>query len=228
MTGDHDQGATVSRQAQFLDDDILPPPPPGAVPVLHNREYRIESYRLENGNMLLQGGLRDQKPPGLFIPEDTEPLTIHHMTLEIEIVLPSMTIERVETRFPAHPQQTCPTIIDHYQELVGLSIARGFTHRVRELFGGPRGCSHTTALLQAMAPIAMQSRKSMEIVDADNDGRPNPVMERADDGSWQRLVNTCHVWAEDGERVELIRRGEEGALVMPITMIERLEELGQG
>ena len=45
--------------------------------------------------------------------------------------------------------------------LVGLSIARGFTHRVRELFGGPRGCTHTTALLQAMAPIAMQCFWSM-------------------------------------------------------------------
>jgi len=37
-----------------------------------------------------------------------------------------------------------------------LSIARGFTHKVRGLFGGPRGCTHTTALSQAMAPEAIQ------------------------------------------------------------------------
>ena len=59
---------------------------------------------------------------------------------------------RADVVFEAHPHTTCPAIIEHYQGLVGLSIARGFTHQVRELFGGPRGCTHTTALLLAMAP----------------------------------------------------------------------------
>jgi len=36
--------------------------------------------------------------------------------------------------------------VPHYESLVGLSIARGFTHKARELFGGPRGCSHILTL----------------------------------------------------------------------------------
>ena len=69
-----------------------------------------------------------------------------------------------------HPHAACPRIEDHYQHLIGLSIARGFTHKVRELFGGPRGCTHTTALLQAMAPVAIQSMWSFR-VEGDPRGR---------------------------------------------------------
>ena len=68
----------------FRDDQILPPPPDGAVPIVHNREYRVQSYRLSPDRILIQGALRDQKPPGMFIPDDPEPMTIHHMIVEIE------------------------------------------------------------------------------------------------------------------------------------------------
>ncbi len=218
----------MTRSNNFLDDDILPPPPAGAVPVLHNREYRAEAYRLDDGRLLIQGALRDQKPPGLFIPGDPDPLTIHHMMLSIVVGMPSMVIEEVQTSFESHPNPSCPSIIDHYDNLVGLSISRGFTHKVRELFGGPRGCSHTTMLLQAMAPIAMQSFKSMEIAAAAEAGDPHPLVKQESqnqDVSWKRLVNTCHIWAEDGEQVTLRRDGKLKRM-LPITMENRLEELG--
>ncbi len=197
------------------------------MPVLHNREYRIESYRLRSGLLLIQGALRDQKPPGLFITGDPEPLTIHHMTLAIEVAMPSMVIEAVQTHFPSHPQAGCPSIIDHYDNLVGLSIARGFTHKVRELFGGPRGCSHTTALLQAMAPVAMQSFRGMRVIEAQENGSADPFKDSGGADSWQRLVNTCHIWAEDGQKVELLRKGVFDPRGMPLTMINRLEELAR-
>lgn len=225
MTQHRDEQDQSIRDHGYRDDDILPRPPAEAVPVLHNREYRIESYRLGTDRLLIQGALRDQKPPGLFIPDDPEPLTIHHMTLELEVRTPSMEIVDVRTHFPSHPQPTCVDIIDHYDKLVGLSIARGFTHKVRELFGGPRGCSHTTALLQAMAPIAMQSISGFEILDANERGEPNPVLQRPDDESWNRLVNTCHVWADGSQRVELLRQGDPSARTAPMTMTQRVEEL---
>jgi hypothetical protein len=62
-----------------------------------------------------------------------------------------------------HPHDLCRAVEPHYDKLVGLSIARGFSAKVRELFGGPRGCSHVTALLLAMAPVAIQSMFSMNM-----------------------------------------------------------------
>lgn len=211
----------------FRDDSILPEPPDGALPLMHNREYRVQSYRLAVDRLLIQGALRDQKPPGLFIPGDPEPLTIHHMCVSIVVSVPDLEILEASTEFRTHPNPACPAIIEHYDELVGLSIRRGFTHRIRELFGGPRGCSHTTALLQAMAPIAMQSLKGMESYEAMQNGTPHPIVERPpDDESWRRLVNTCHVWSEGGDRIDERRMG--GAAAQTMVVIRRLEELGAG
>lgn len=213
----------ATSDVPWLTDSILPTPPAGAVPVLHDREYRVESFLLENGNLLIQGALRDQKPPGMFVPDDPEPLTMHHMQVGLEVSLPDRIIVAVHTHFEAYPHSTCPSIVDHYDNLVGLSIARGFTHKVRELFGGPRGCSHTTALLQAMAPIAMQSSKSVESINAERAGDPNPLVDgRRNPDSWKYLTNTCHVWIEDGERVNSI--DEDGHRAIPIAV--RLNELG--
>ena len=205
-------------------DSILPTPPDGAVPVLHDREYRVESFLLESGNLLINGALRDQKPPGLFVPGDPDPLTMHHMQVGLEISFPDRTIVAVHTHFEAYPHSGCPSIIEHYDSLIGLSIARGFTHKVRELFGGPRGCSHTTALLQAMAPIAMQSSKSIEATRAEREGKPNPIVVRpAGQGkNWEYLLNTCHVWAEGGERHANIDEG--GLQTIPVDI--RLKQLG--
>ena len=211
----------TAAEVPWLTDPILPEPPAGAVPVLHDREYRVQSFLLENGNLLIQGAVRDQKPPGLYIPDDPEPLVMHHMQVGLEIELPDRVIVAVHTDLRTYPHQTCPSIETHYDNLIGLSIARGFTHKIRELFGGPRGCSHTTALLQAMAPIAMQSGKSIECIEAERAGEPNPIIVRPPSESWKYLTNTCHVWAEDGPRKEAVERG--GVQTIPVDV--RLREL---
>jgi len=195
--------------------------------VLHDREYRVRAYRKRDDLLLIRGAVRDQKPPGLYIAGDPEPLTIHHMQLDIEVAFPTLEIVEAAVRFESHPNDTCPNIVDHYGKLVGLSIARGFTHRVRELFGGPRGCTHTTALLQAMAPVAMQCIWSMRAsqarrgVGADGATEPTPEQRRM---MWQMNLNTCHVWAEDGEQVAMLEAG--GDFEPPLFARERLVKLG--
>ena len=122
----------------FLSDEILPPDPDG-LDVLHDREYRVRAFRMSADRILIRGAVRDQKPPGVYLADDPEPLTMHHMQVDLVVAFPSMVIESAEVVFEAHPHTTCVNIVDTYQGLVGLSITRGFTHKVRELFGGPRG-----------------------------------------------------------------------------------------
>ena len=210
------------RGTDFLSDSILPPPPPNGEPVIHDREYRVRSYRLSTERMLVQGALRDQKAPGLLIPDDPDPITIHHMVVSLVVLRAGLVIDDVIVDFEAHPHGSCPTIVEHYDSLVGLSIARGFTHRVRELFGGPRGCSHTTALLQAMAPVAFQTVMGMEIHDAYDAGELHPrlITDRKDD-SWRRLVGTCHVWADGGDIVTAAEAGEMRERPIPIQIRQR-------
>jgi hypothetical protein len=205
--------------------DILPADPE-LIPI-HTRQYEVRAFRRGPNAMVLRGAVRDQKPPGLYIEGDPEPLTFHHMIVELEVEFPSLTITGAEVVFDAHPNEVCPSIVEHYGKLVGLSIARGFTHKVRELFGGPRGCTHTTALLQAMAPVAVQCGWSMRIVAAREAGdEPRDSMtpeERRQAMAFN--LNTCHVWDEHGEHVKAMERGE--ALGIPVQITQRLVALGR-
>ncbi len=208
----------------FDTDSILPPAPEGAVPVLHNREYRVQSYRLADDRLLVQAALRDQRPPGLSIPGDPNPLTVHHMTVEIEVTMPKLEIVAARTNIAVHPHNTCTNIVERYDALIGLSIARGFTHEIRELFGGPRGCTHTTALLQAMAPVAVQSRNGHRAATAIANGEPHPLEDDSNSRRFRHLTNTCHVWAEDGAMMAEVQVA--GAREPMLTVRRRLDELG--
>jgi hypothetical protein len=89
---------------QFDTGPILPPPPDGAVEILHDREYRVKAFRLGADRLLLQGAVRDQKPPGLYLTEDPDPLTVHHMQLSIELAFPQLDIVSATALFESHPQ----------------------------------------------------------------------------------------------------------------------------
>ncbi len=214
----------------FATDTILPADPEG-MEVLHDREYRVRAFRTAEDRLLVRGAVRDQKPPGMYVPDDPAPLTMHHMVVELEIDFPSLEIVRAEATLEIHPHSGCPRIEDHYQHLVGLSIARGFTNKVRELFGGPRGCTHTTALIQAMAPVAVQCFWSMRASTARRTGLDRPFAPAADEAAdesaeaaWRYNVGSCHVWAADGEQVAQIRRGEE--VEVPLPIMRRMAESG--
>ncbi|MEO1058883.1 MAG: DUF2889 domain-containing protein [Actinomycetota bacterium] len=213
----------------FDDASILPADPVDEagqpLEVLHDREYRVRSFRKSDDRLLLRGAVRDQKPPGLYLDIDPDPLTVHHMQLDIEVAMPSFEIVDAAVDFLSHPNRECPQIVQRYRELIGLSIARGFTHKVRELFGGPRGCTHTTALLQAMAPVAIQSMWSMRAANVrhgvTSGGQASPEQQAA---MWQMNLNTCHVWAEDSDWVASLRAGEE--MPPPVFVEERMVSLG--
>ncbi|MEO1060128.1 MAG: DUF2889 domain-containing protein [Actinomycetota bacterium] len=206
-------------------------PPLPELPLIHQRTYDVKSFVEAPDRIRLRGSVQDDKPPGLYIEDDPEPLTIHHMIVELSVEVPSMEIVDADVTFDVHPHGRCPRIVDHYGELVGLSIARGFTHRVRELFGGPRGCTHTTALLQAMAPVAIQSLWSLRMHEARRLGAGQPVgPPRPMTPEERKLrmagnINTCHVWAEDGDMVAEIEAG--GEMEIPHWIIDRMRELGR-
>ena len=196
---------------------------------LHVRAYEVSAFRLSEAEILLRGRVRDTKPAGLYIADDPEPMVIHNMTVDLVVKLPGMEITGAEVAFHVNPHEQCPTIIGHYDKLVGLSIARGFTHKVRDLFGGPRGCTHTSALLQAMAPVAIQCIWSMQAsssASASQDvhitrTKPSPEQRMA---MFAFNLNTCHVWDEDGAQVALVQSGETPG--PPLWATRRMAELG--
>jgi len=197
------------------------PPDPDYIRI-HTRRYEVRAFRKADDCLMLRGVVVDEKPVGLYIESDPDPLWMHHMILDLEIHFPTLVIQKANVQFNEHPHLGCTGIVDHYKKLEGMSITRGFTSKVKELFAGPRGCTHTTALLQAMAPVAVQSMWSMRVASARARGVSLDSM--GDGPQTASPVNTCHMWEESGELATAMREGRE--IEIPLSISKRLRSLG--
>ena len=197
-------------------------------PLIHTRQYQVHAFRMSDTKFLLRGVVVDEKPAGLYIEDDPDPIWMHHMIVDLEIVYPTFLIEKASVEFKNHPHLGCTNITDHYKKLEGMSIARGFNAKVRELFGSSRGCTHIGALLAAMAPVAIQTGWSMRVssvVDIDDSSKSPEDFQEQRIKQFASTINTCHIWDEHGEMVSKVRRGEE--IEMPLPVVRRLRDLGR-
>ena len=197
-------------------------------PLIHTRQYQVQAFRMSDERFLLRGAIVDEKPAGLYIENDPDPIWMHHMIVELQIVYPTFLIEKASVEFKNHPHLSCTNITDHYKKLEGMSIARGFNAKVRELFGSSRGCTHIGALLAAMAPVAIQTGWSMRVssvVDTDDSSKSPEDFQEQRVKQFASTINTCHIWDEHGEMVSKVRRGEE--IEMPLPVVRRLRDLGR-
>jgi len=190
---------------------------------IHRRGYDTEVFADDDDTMRVVGRLTDTKPVGLSLM-DGEPIVIHDMTVELSVRMPGFEIVKVEADMHVHPYAQCPQIVADYQQLVGLSIGRGYTRKVRELFGGPSGCSHIGALLIAMAPVAIQA--SWAFVQLHDDPLELAQREFNPETTGRQMqlnTNTCHMWREDGDQMASVKLGQRP--VRPMWEAARLEEL---
>ena len=206
------------------------PPPPGEEEIpLHTRTYAVKSYRIDAEHMRVRGQVTDTKPAGLYVRDDTEPLDVHDMVVDLVVGFPSLEIKSIDVVLDTHPNLSCPSIEPTFKQLIGLSIARGFGRQLTELFGGPRGCTHVIALLRALAPVTIQSFYSMGAADPDRDPA-DPFNADQRNGAQQGhaytfIRDSCHVWASDGDRMRAAEQGE--TLEAPIWIRDRLSKLGR-
>jgi hypothetical protein len=197
------------------------PPEPDFMRI-HTRRYEVRAYHMADDRLMLRGVVVDEKPIGLYIEKDPDPLWMHHMILDLEIHFPSLVIQKAIVTFREHPHLGCTNIADHYKKLEGMSITRGFNAKVKELFAGPRACTHTTALLQAMAPVAVQSMWSMRVASARTRGVS--LEEMGEGPQTASPINTCHMWEESGELATAVRERRE--IEIPLSISKRLRKLG--
>jgi Protein of unknown function (DUF2889) len=210
---------------------------PGAV--VHTRTYDIQAVVVDDRHFKLIGRINDVKPDGLWGIRDTQPMSLHDMTVELTVRVSDVTIVDALTTMTTHPQLECQAIVPAYQQLIGLSIARGFTQKVKELFGGPRACTHIGALINAMAPVAMQTLWAFSNVTAEKDDNGDNAENAeneaaalgADESREARVAmvrarnrNSCHVWADGGPMVALLEAGND--VPIPLWAVDRLGELG--
>lgn len=209
----------VSRYQAF-------PEAPTNSELIHTRRYEVRTYKLSPDQFMLRGVVYDEKPEGLYVKNDTDVLWVHHMIVDLTLSFPQLEIQDVSVTFHERPHTHCTDIEPEYQKLVGLSIARGFNNKVKELFGGPRGCTHIGALLSAMAPVAIQSVWSMRIGTTDGTSRQDRAAMTTEQRrrAYAMNLNTCHMWDENGQMVGEIEQGLP--MEVPLWISKRYKELG--
>lgn len=170
---------------------------------VHVRTIRIETTESGEDDLLVTGTLVDERPrggPPWFGAEP--PPVIHHMTVALRVRHPDLTITQVEAGMQAHPYQICPETLPSLQDLVGLSVAQGFTRAVNERFGRAKGCAHVTTLIHAMAPAIKQAAGAAFYE------KQKSWTESA--GVW--FINTCQAWRENGPLHRLLAAKDEAGL----------------
>ncbi|NBY62019.1 MAG: DUF2889 domain-containing protein [Actinobacteria bacterium] len=85
-------------------------------PLIHTRQYQVQAFRMSDERFLLRGAIVDEKPAGLYIESDPDPIWMHHMIVELQIVYPTFLIEKASVEFKNHPHLGCTNITDHYKK----------------------------------------------------------------------------------------------------------------
>lgn len=172
------------------------------VPV-HVRTIRVEARRVGPDELELTARLLDERPGGgpRWLGAGAE-TTVHDMALTVRVRYPDLVITAVDGSMTTHPYLVCPEALPPLQQLVGLSVARGFTRAVNERFGRARGCAHLTALVHALAPVVRQAAGAAF---RDQDRPPDPG-----EDFW--FVDTCQAWREGGPLASRLRAGDLAGL----------------
>ena len=176
---------------------LRPRPGAGELPV-HRRTIEVEVF-VRDEHLVVIGTLADVRPwaTGEFGPRE-----LHRMELGIVVRRSDMTITDAVADMKTFPHAECTVIEPKFSELIGLSVARGYTSAVQERFGRERGCSHLEFLARAIGPAVVQSVTSAAAQQFEKDGA-YPEGGRA----LSFLANTCHVFIDDGPGSQKIAAG---------------------
>ena len=103
------------------------------------------------------GTLHDERP---WAGGDYSPRHLHFMELGLVVRRADMTIVDAAADMQTFPHAECTDIEPSFRDLIGLSVARGYSGAVQERFGRQRGCSHLEFLARAIGPVVVQGLTS--------------------------------------------------------------------
>jgi hypothetical protein len=127
--------------------------------LVHTRQITCRGYRRKDGLWQIEATVSDDK--GQTVPFRTRPdispgERMHHLSLSV-VIDDDYTIRDVAAKTLAAPWPICTDVAADYRKLIGLRIGPGFNRDVREVLGGPLGCTHLTDLLGQVANTYMQT-----------------------------------------------------------------------
>ena len=145
----------------------LPPPVPREP--LHRRAIEIRGYKRDDGLYDVEAHLVDTKPYDFKLAAGVraagEP--IHSMWLRITVDRELRIVDAAAAMDAMPYVDHCNEIVPAYRKLVGLAIRPGYHQRLKELFGGVRGCTHISELAGVIATATFQTLAGQRLQDPD-------------------------------------------------------------
>jgi Protein of unknown function (DUF2889) len=191
---------------------------------VHRRTITVEVFG-RGEYFAVIGTLRDERP---WADGSLGPRQLHGMELGIVVRRTDLTIVDAAADMQTFPHAECTDIEPAFADLVGLSVSRGYTAAVQERFGRQRGCSHLEFLARAIGPVVVQGLTSSGAWEVEKGSGEHPMRE----GGFGFLLNTCHVWTEDGPGARKIAAGWRPGLLgypaPPADELERRMAAGEG
>ena len=164
--------------------------------LIHCRQVECLGYLRADGLWDIEGRLSDSKThsvplnSGRYLEagQDYHGMLIR-LTVDDEFI-----IHQVDVQMPSVPTSECSGAAAAYAKLIGVRIGPGFSRRIKELFGGPGGCTHLTELLLPIATTAYQTIPMGRAMVAPRNAEDTQAYARATG----TLVNTCFALRTDG------------------------------
>ncbi|MBW2708301.1 MAG: DUF2889 domain-containing protein [Deltaproteobacteria bacterium] len=162
---------------------------------VHERKLTLHSYPLEDGRLIIEGWLRDERLVDGYhwngVPRD--PGVVHWMCIRFLVGDWPLTILDAEGEMPDVPHKLCPSTLEGIKRVVGLKIVAGYSDKVRGIFGGVLGCSHLTHLMMVMGAAALHGYWTQH----SRERQPIP-RSLAEFESLPQLIDSCALWDKDG------------------------------
>lgn len=136
---------------------------------LHRRAIEIRGYKREDGLYDVEAHLEDTKPYDFKLAAGVRPAgePIHSMWLRITVDRELRIVDAAAAMDAMPYVEHCSEIVPAYRKLIGLAIRPGYHQRLKELFGGVRGCTHITELAGALATATFQTLAGQRLQDPD-------------------------------------------------------------
>lgn len=162
---------------------------------VHHRNISITTHSCENGNIIIEGELVDNRLIGTFSyqGEKSPPKLVHHLVIRLLINGQTFAIDDAEVEMPGIPREQCIETVNSLERIKGIRIVQGFTLKIKEMFIGGKGCAHLIELLLAMAPAAVQGFWTAR--------SQKPIPKDMSSMAVSFLTDTCWVWRKEGPSI---------------------------
>src|SRR5947207_5025821 len=156
----------------------------------HTRRVRFEGYKRADGLWDIEAHLSDTKNHDFHLKTGVRRAgqPIHDMWLRVTIDKSLTILDAVAFSETVPYPGGCESAAPLYRKLIGLNLVREFRKKVREIFGGVKGCTHITEMLGGLPTAAIQTFAG-------------EMPEERDDGSKPFQLDQCHALETTSETV---------------------------